>query len=64
MIDTKTQKLVDELNALWKKNGSKWSQEYEDKLYSLTEEEVELLSSSYFESEDVVFHWSNLKACY
>ena len=64
MISKKAQKLIDELNALWKENGSKWSKAYEDRLYSLTEEEAELLSSSYFESKDAVFHWSNVKSCY
>ena len=64
MVSKKAQKLIDELNKLWKDNGNKWSDAYENRLMSLTEEEAELLTTSYFESEDAVFHWNNVKSCY
>ena len=63
-MNAKAKKLINELNELWQKNGGKWSKEYEDRLYGLTEDETELLSSSYFESEDAVLHWSNVKSLY
>ena len=71
-MNSKAKKLINELNALYKKEQEENKQThdygkvsaYENRLLSLTEEEIELITSSYFESEDAQLHWKNIKACY
>lgn len=64
MVSKKAQKLINELNELLKKENGKCQGAYEKRLLSLTEEEAELLSISYFESDDAVEHWSHVKALF
>ena len=64
MINAKAQKLIDELKKVWKDNGNKWSDAYENRLMDLTTDEVELLFSVWRESDDASRIISDWKSCY